>query len=241
MRTFRVAVVDDSSEYLKTFTCVIKQKFEEKGQRAEIKTFQNGHQLVADLEDSIDYDIYLLDIELPGYDGFQLASRIRMVDKVSYIVFITAHDERGHFSYPYFPYAMLYKDQGEEPLRFIIDRICDELIRTEDKFYIIENTRRWIRFSLDSVVYIDRQSRNAVFHCTDNIVYEERKSLKEVYHSLPQDQFIMISKQSIVNMKHVLSVEGSYVKLENSKVRKLTISDTIIRDVKRKMMDYYGS
>ena len=240
MRAFKVAVVDDASEYLRIFTNVVKEKFEEKGQRAEIKTFQNGFQLLGDLEDSIDYDIYLLDIELPDYDGFQLAERIRMVDKVSYIVFITAHDEKGHFSYPYFPYATLYKDQGEEPVRFVLERICDELIRTEDKFYIIENQRRWIRFSLDNVVYIDRQSRNAVFHCMDNIVYAERKSLKDVYQALPQDQFIMISKQTIVNMKHVLSVEGPYVNIENTKVRILTISDTMIRDVKMKMMDYYG-
>ena len=121
-----------------------------------------------------------------------------------------------------------------------MERICEELISKEDKFYIIENTRRWIRFSLDDVVYIDRKGRNAIFHCRNNVIYEERKSLKDVYQLLPQEQFIMISKSTIVNMSHVLSVEGFYVNIPDEKVRRLVIAGAIVGDVKRKMMDYYG-
>jgi CheY-like chemotaxis protein len=38
------------------------------------------------------YDLILLDIKMPVLDGFELCEKIREVDKIAYIVFITASE-----------------------------------------------------------------------------------------------------------------------------------------------------
>ena len=138
MRTYTAVIVDDKEEDLKQSEEIIREVMKSKGILVQIKTLTNGHQLMADLEEKKTYDIFLLDLELPGYTGFELAEKIRVFDTTAYIIFYTAHDKLGHLSYAYHPYATLYKTLGYEGIKTVIGEVVDNIIENEQNWYIIK-------------------------------------------------------------------------------------------------------
>lgn len=238
MRTYTAVIVDDTEEDLRESESIIREVMKSKRLPVQIKTLTNGYQLMADLEEQKTYDIFLLDLELPGYSGFELAEKIRLYDTTAYIVFYTAHDKLGHLSYAYHPYATLYKTLGNEGIKTVIGEVVDKIIENEQNWYIIKNERRLQKFSLKDVVYIERASRNAVFHTIYDQIYKERISLKELYKKLPEEYFIFTNPGTIINMKHVESLENGTIILSNKEF--IAVSMRMVKEVKRKVMDFYG-
>lgn len=77
---------------------------------------------------SLDCNIYLLDVDLESaMTGLELARRIRLLDPVGYIVFVTGHVEYGMTVYRHFIKAFDYMikpinyDEFERVVRHIID------------------------------------------------------------------------------------------------------------------------
>ncbi len=57
----------------------------------EIKCYYNASELLRAKEE---FDLYFLDIQMPGLDGLALAKKLRESQNHGLIIFITAHSER---------------------------------------------------------------------------------------------------------------------------------------------------
>ena len=74
------------------------------------------------------YDLILLDIKMPVLDGFELCEKIREVDKIAYIVFITASEAYyKKFRNQYYPeigkISYIQKTIGNDELIRLVDMI----------------------------------------------------------------------------------------------------------------------
>ncbi len=165
MNAIRVAIVEDSPLEMERAVAAINQLIDKNQYSVNIKQFKNGKQLIADLEDEILYDVYLLDIEVYDIGGFELAERIHRTDPAAYVVFNTSHDDLGKKTFPFFPYATIFKSEGEKPICVIMARIFKEIMESEDVIYTIHNERRFIRFPVREIVYMEKVVKNTVFHC----------------------------------------------------------------------------
>ena len=237
MDAIRVAIVDDNKMEMERAVSAVTQLIDENQYKVSIKQYTNGKQLIADLEDEILYDVYLLDIDLPDYPGFDLAERIHRMNPAAYVVFNTSHDNLGKKTFPFFPYATIFKSEGEKPIRMIIDRICKEIVESEDGVYMIHNERRFVRFPMREIVYIEKEGKNTVFHCKGDITYEERRPLKEVYSVLPEDQFAYIDKGVVINLLHIKKVLAH--ELMTTEDELLSISRQMRPKLNDKLMEYF--
>ena len=52
-----------------------------------------------EVEDGKIADIFILDVEMPDMDGFELADKIRKYTETSVIIFLTSHDEMASMGY----------------------------------------------------------------------------------------------------------------------------------------------
>ena len=83
----RVAIVDDHAEALELFEFVLRGKH-------DFLTFRNGPEFLKEFRPD-KFDLILLDLAMPGMDGFEVFRRIRSVDKKVPVVAITAMHYTG--------------------------------------------------------------------------------------------------------------------------------------------------
>ena len=81
----RIAIVDDQEEYLEEICNLIEKFYFKNGIPYVVNTFSNAQLLLYEMEEKLYFDIYLLDIEMPGINGLSLAEKIRSMDDAGYI------------------------------------------------------------------------------------------------------------------------------------------------------------
>jgi CheY-like chemotaxis protein len=79
-------IVDDSPEILEYFVSI--------GERYGMKVTgaESGDQALAMIADGEEYDIFFIDWQMPGMDGFSLAGKIKTISGASVIVMISSYD-----------------------------------------------------------------------------------------------------------------------------------------------------
>lgn len=84
--------------------------------------FLSGGDLLRCLQSGSHYNIYLLDIEMPGQNGIEIASVIREQDRDAIIIFITDHKEYVYEVFEVLPFRFLRKPVTAQKLsRILLD------------------------------------------------------------------------------------------------------------------------
>ena len=83
----RIAIVEDEEKYYHILKEYIQKYARENSEEIEVVWFQNGVEFLEKFHS--DFDILLLDIEMPVMDGISVARDARKVDDYIIIIFIT--------------------------------------------------------------------------------------------------------------------------------------------------------
>ncbi|MBR6281517.1 MAG: response regulator transcription factor, partial [Lachnospiraceae bacterium] len=84
---FRIAVVEDDAQYAKTIQNYLDRFEQEHKVAFEQTVFTDGDGILQKYESQ--FDLILMDIEMPLVDGMTAAREIRAVDEKVMIIFIT--------------------------------------------------------------------------------------------------------------------------------------------------------
>lgn len=232
----KIAVVDDSEEMLAIICKYVVDNKE--GIFCECTAFKNSQKLLDVLEGRRQFDIYFLDIEMPGMGGLELAREIRRIQSNAYIVFITSHTDFVLTSYDLSikAYHYIMKDRMEEKIAEVIKAIADEAEEKKEDFYIIQNKLRYEKLKITDIIYIYKEGKNSVFVLRDNVC-RERKALGKVMKQLDRPEFIFIDSGRAVNIRYIRRIEGNNIFLING--AELYVSSSNMRKVKSKISCYW--
>ncbi len=91
-KKYRVMIVDDEQDITMIFKIGLEKN------EFVVTTFNNSLEALSKFKAGI-YDLLILDIRMPGMNGFQLYQKIRELDNKVKVCFLTAFDEyRGEFT-----------------------------------------------------------------------------------------------------------------------------------------------
>jgi two-component system response regulator ChvI len=118
----RILVVDDEED----ITTFLKIGLEDNG--FETVTFNNPQQALSDYKPGF-YDLILIDIKMPGMDGFQLYDKLQSIDSNAKVCFMTAYEIYYDALKELFPdsYPSINFIRKPSELKDFVKRISDEI------------------------------------------------------------------------------------------------------------------
>lgn len=157
----RIAICDDEEHYiskikeLMTKCCIDSKKI-------DFYEFKNGENFLLDYE-SKKYDIIVLDIEMDGLSGLDVAKEIRKSDSTVIIAFLTSHQEFAVDGYEVNAFRYLLKGQPDEMYIRQLTSIFNEYKQTHITFPVQTKSAVY-NISVSDIQYFEVFKRMIVVH-----------------------------------------------------------------------------
>ncbi len=90
---YRVAVCDDSSEDARYVAGMVQAWASSRDAALQVERFPSAEAFLFRYAEDQGYDMLLLDIEMGGMNGVELARRIRRENEIIQIIFITGYSD----------------------------------------------------------------------------------------------------------------------------------------------------
>ncbi|MCQ4638478.1 LytTR family DNA-binding domain-containing protein [Anaerovorax odorimutans] len=156
----------------------------------------------------------LIDIEMPGMDGFELAFRMRRINKMRFfpIVFITiTHNDTLEVYREYHHCGYIQKPYTSEEFNAVIGPFLEGVIAQKEKmnvdkfsFQICDNIE--VRLSIDEILYIETINRVPNIVTYDANYRVKRKNLNEIIEEINNENFIQCHRKCYVNINKIYKI-----------------------------------
>ena len=223
----RIAIVDDQESelnmldgYLKQFSITEKMEF-------NIARYSSGEQFIADFKEQ--YDLILMDIDMPTINGIDTAKVIRAKDENVVLMFVTAMPQYALAGYEvdaidYVIKPVAYPDFSlklKKALRFVKQNYTDSNI-------ILQTKEGIVNLKVSDIYYVESALHYCIYHTAD-AEYKVRESISSVEQRLSGYSFARCNAGYLVSLKHVKAIMkddvqvGDYIlKISRSKKASFT-------------------
>ncbi len=230
----RVAMVEDSLEQAEELRQFFARYARENGMECMISHYLEAYRFLDEYRS--DYDVVLLDIELPEMNGMRAAERLREKDRDVIIVFVTNMRQ-----YAVAGYSVSALDYIVKPINYFeFEKLMKKVRRVTDarreRDVVLKNAGSVQRISSSQIRYVEVYHHKLIFHMESGML-ESWGSLKEVEDMVPKAMFFRCNNCFLVNFKYVDAIEKEEVVLGADRLR---ISHLRKKDFMREFTQYLG-
>ena len=191
---YRAAVCDDSAADADYVRGIVAHWAEQRGVALECRAFSSAEQFLFCYAEDKNFDLLLLDVEMPGADGVTLAKTVRQENEAAL-----------HY---------LMKPVRPEKLCAVLDRAWEKHRRNE-RCLNLERSGEMIRLPLYEVRYLDVHQNYVTVHARQD--YTLKRTLAEFEAEL-DEQFFRVGRGMILNLKQIRRVTKKEVILADGTV-----------------------
>ena len=233
-----IAICDDDALILSKVEELVGVFFRTHCIEIKMQSYQLSENLTYDLQDGLYYDLFLLDIEMPGIDGRELAKSIHNNMPAAKVIFITSHLEYAVEAYEFSIFRYIPKMAIEEKLFAALNDFY-KLYRLErNEFYTIQVKNNVEQLSYRDILYILKEGKYAVFHLANGRTNSVRKTLAQVFKEINKDYFYFADRGCIVNLANVIGMNENGILFSDN--QRLAISKASISDFKTILLRFWG-
>lgn len=211
----RIAIVDDMEDDRSRLSKDVRTLLEQEGCACDVHLYASGEEFVSDSSHDA-FDIAFLDVRMGGMDGIELATFLRDASSSLVIVFVTSSREYALDAFPTHPFDYLVKPYTLERLATVLKDILASLrMRSKRKTIQVDVPYGKINVPVDRVVSIEARSHSSVLVLEGGKEIRTTMSFAQINDLVSgEPQFLSVNRGVIVNMDHVVSVEGATVVME---------------------------
>lgn len=182
------------------------------------------------------YDLYILDVDMPGKNGIEVAKEIRREYPEPVIIFVTNYVDYAVEAYEVDTYRYIPKQIMETKLPEVYDVLLPAVLEKEERYYIIEKRGEIEKIPYSNIFYIKKEGKYVVF------VHRRgesriRGSLVTVLEDLDSEEFIVIDKGRVANIKHVMKLKSYDLHMRDGLV--LSVGSARFGQVKQAILDFW--
>ena len=195
-----IAVCENDAADCAALCAILDGYIKQNRYTAEIRTFESGELLLAEFTLGA-FDLVFLDIYMDGINGIQTARRIRQIDPVCALIFITSSPNHALEGFSVRAAGYVVKPIREKEMLSALLQ-CQEVFMRNARYIEIRTDRTDIKLPLSSIFYVEVYNKTAHFH-TQSGVYQTRKSMDDIEQELGGEPFYRCHQSYIINMNHI--------------------------------------
>ena len=206
----------------------------------DIAFFKNGRELIRRWNEQF-ADVVFLDVDMPGLDGFDIASQLIESNKDVIIIFVTNHDDLVYQVWDYKPFWFLRKSHLsdlENVLRKLLNKLDVDYLKKKCTCFL-KTDARVFEIDINTLVSIESSQHNLIMKdvfgnettCRCKIAYAEEQLLP--YYIL------RIQKGILINFRFIAKVTSRNVILSNG--HSFKIGRDRVDDVRKQFQNYMRS
>ena len=204
----KIAVCDDDAAQRVYLTEIVSAWSKRNCHLTEIRQYQEAKIFLFDYDTEKDFDILLLDIEMPGTNGIDIAKKVRKENATVQIVFVTGFYE--YFSDGFDVSALHYLIKPVDAVRLclVLDKAVHNL-NYRQRSVLLSVPEGEIKVALADILYVEAENVYVKVH-TVHGVYRSRVTLTKIAEQL-DDTFYKVHRSFIIGLKYIRKITKSDV------------------------------
>lgn len=212
----RFALCDDNIDELANMVQLIDLYRTTKNLGCEYAVFASGLELISALEKGKRFDVYCLDIIMPGLSGMDVAQEIRTFDKTAPLLFFTSSPEFALESYRVKAVNYVLKPISQEKLFFTFDELLERMkLEKEEDAVIVKSSDGIQKIRISGLTFAEVIGRKVLYHLYSGKIIECTEPFSSVCDMLLKyGCFIKPHRSYLVNMQYVDTIEAHQILLQ---------------------------
>lgn len=214
----KIAVCDDEEISLKTVFIQVQNLLKERYDDFKLDSYSSSLELLKKCS-SENYDLILLDIDMPELNGFEVSAYLRKNCIFSSIIFISSRENFVFQSIKYKPFRFIRKScldtelkEGlEDYLHFYLKKNMLCSFRIDDSVVSVQ---------LNKIMYFDSYNHDILINMEDKTTFKlnRKYNLKVLENQFAEHGFIRVHKSYLVNFRYINIIKETDVILNNNTI-----------------------
>ena len=218
----KIAICDDEAPSRgATFDIASDYAEERKDKEIYFDVFPSPESLLDAVREKGGYDIYILDIVMPGMNGIKLGQTLRNLGEDGKIIYLTSSEEYALDSFRVRAFHYVLKPVTKQTFYSFMDEAVSSINVKRDKVLIVKTKDDSARIAFDSILYAELKGRAVVYHLSDGgtvVSTTLRIPFTEAVKELISDKrFSLCGASMAANLGRITAVETEGVVFDGSK------------------------
>lgn len=205
---YRIALVDDEKIFTDQIEEYIRQYQAENPAEFQVSVFHSSTEFIAGFQK--EYDLILLDVEMPKLNGMELAHKIREMDEQVVLMFITNMAQYAIHGYSVGALDFVTKPINYYTFAMKLTRALKRVPKKESTSILLTMADGVKRIDIKQIFYLEVQNR-LLHYYTDEGEFVVRGSLQAAEEKLAGHPFEKCNHWYLVNLMHVKEVRKNIV------------------------------
>lgn len=234
---FRLYMCDDDKKWLDNAAERIHTFFNAKGVEIEIEKFNNSENLLNTIiEKKQPPEILILDIDMPGNNGFEVAQKVKDIYPDIILIFYTMHEKYVFESFKLQPFRYVCKETTATQLENALGAALNLLGERKDRIISFKTEDGFCNVYVSTIMYFEVEKRRCNIHLKDGRILNVRKTIKQLLVEIDNLDFVTVHSGAVVNVRYIDSYSNVDATIENGD--KIDVSRRNFKCLKSAINDY---
>lgn len=234
----KIAVCDDELSQSQLIESYVQAWSQERGEPCTVRLFPSGEAFLFQWEEEKDWAALLLDIQMPGLDGLELARRLREAGSTLPIVFITGLPDHMDQGFELEALHYLLKPIRWEKLFSCLDRAVRR--GRQEPFLLLDTADgQELRVLQREIAVVEAAGRRSLVTFGQEKATEVKAGFQSVLAQLAPGDFVQCHRSYVVGLRHVHLLGKDQLTLDNGQV--IPVSRRLFPQVNAAFVEFYKS
>lgn len=227
---------DDDNVFLDKLETRIRGMCQKHGIAVGMERYDSSKKMLEGLKDLDTVPVFLIDIDMPEVNGFEVASFLKKWNRECCIGFVSNKDELVFQAFAYHPFFFIRKMHLDEELE-------PQLLELQKKMGVkvpkieLQTGRQTVEVALDTIWFVESEKNYLLFYREKDErgdAVRARMKIAEAEKELEPHGFVRTHKGYLVNMNYVYRLRENEILLLNGK--HVPVSRSYLNQVRMKIM-----